>query len=388
MQNLRLFDAVSLEPTWKNRIDRLEPSSALPPGRELKKVGARLVDWYLAVMRPLPWRETKDPYKIWISEVMLQQTTVKAVIPHFQRFTGRFPTLDALANSRIDEVLEQWAGLGYYSRARNLHLAARELSHYVSEKKVWPKTNSQLIEFSGFGPYTANAVASLAFEQKVGVLDGNVNRVLCRLFAMGEPWWTSESRAFLQRLVNAMISATDRPSSQTNQALMELGATVCSPKNPSCFVCPVRSLCRGLKTGTLNQLPKPRERRAKEIWVWRPLVVIGRPSDRAEPLFLLSSNEQTPFLRGHLVPPGAARKVRVKPQSYLVRGVVTHHEIYVLPKIKKLSTQKMKRSIRSSTDFKDGSWVSFSELKSRVPSSLVRSILEQALVAEDRSRKK
>lgn len=380
MQNLRLFDSESLQPTWKNRVEQLEVSQSLPAKRELSKIGIRLVDWYNQVRRPLPWRETRDPYLIWISEVMLQQTTVKAVIPHFQRFTSRFPSLASLATARVDEVLEQWAGLGYYSRARNLHLAARELFHFVSEHGFWPQKNSELIEFSGFGPYTANAVASLAFDQRVGVLDGNVNRVLCRLFAMGQPWWTTEARGFLQKLVDTIVIATDRPSADTNQALMELGATVCSPKNPSCFVCPVRSLCRGLKTGSLNHFPLPRERRPKEIWIWRPLVVIEKNSGRAEARFLLSSNDQNPFLKGHLVPPGAARKARSKPSEFLVRGVVTHHEIFVVPKIKRLTQSGSKRSQnKGASSFSDGQWVGLSELKRRVPSSLVRSILERAL---------
>ena len=142
----------------------------------MKSLHENLINWYLANRRPLPWRKDKNPYTIWISEVMLQQTTVAAVIPYFERFIERFPNQHTLAQAELSEVYEYWAGLGYYSRARNLHASAKIISD-----SGFPEDYSQLIQLPGFGPYTARAVASLAFDQKVGVLDGNVIRVLSRV---------------------------------------------------------------------------------------------------------------------------------------------------------------------------------------------------------------
>ncbi len=209
----------------------------------------RLLAWYRKHKRDLPWRKTGDPYRIWVSEIMLQQTRVAAVIPYYARFLGRFPDVTALAEAGEQDLLAAWAGLGYYSRARNLQKAAKD----IAQRGDFPRDFSSLRELPGVGDYTAAAVASIAFGLPHAVLDGNVARVLSRL--MPEPGdIKSETvrkrlRAFAERLLDRK-----RPG-EFNQALMELGATICVPKRPQCERCPVRLYCEARKQGLENQLP-------------------------------------------------------------------------------------------------------------------------------------
>jgi len=193
----------------------------------------RLLRWFDANKRDLPWRRTHDPYRIWISEIMLQQTRVAAVVEYYQRFLRAFPTLRALALADEQDVLAQWSGLGYYRRARMLHAAAKEL---MLANKPFPRTSAELKMLPGIGRYTASAIASIAFDEPTAVVDGNVERVILRLAGMDEndavDFWAS---------AQAMIHKK-RPG-DFNQAMMELGATVCIPKNPECSGCPVRSWC-------------------------------------------------------------------------------------------------------------------------------------------------
>src|SRR6185312_12760226 len=166
-----------------------------------KPMQLQLLEWYRANRRELPWRASRDPYRIWISETMLQQTTTTAVIPFFERFVARFPDLKALAQSTEAEVLEMWSGLGYYSRARNLHKAAQALV----ARGGFPQTHEELAEFPGFGPYTARSVASLAFDQAVGVVDGNVIRVLSRCEGEDWEWWRPNVRQQIQNRADAWV---------------------------------------------------------------------------------------------------------------------------------------------------------------------------------------
>ena len=182
-----------------------------------------LEGWFSTNQRDLPWRQTKDPYKIWISEVMLQQTTSAAVIPFFNKFTKRLPTLKKLAYAKDSTVKELWAGLGYYSRARNLHKAAKILTTY----KEFPQTYTELIKLPGFGDYTSRSVSSIAFKENVGVIDGNVIRVFSRRFNKPLEWCKTKDKKELQSLADSIV--TDKDSSVINQALMELGATICTP---------------------------------------------------------------------------------------------------------------------------------------------------------------
>lgn len=207
-----------------------------------------LLDHFDAHRRAMPWRETSDPYAIWVSEVMLQQTRVDTVIPYYRRWLGRFPTLRDLAEAELDDVLKEWEGLGYYSRARNLHRAAR----MVRERHdgVVPGEPETLRELPGIGEYTAGAVASIAFGARVPAVDGNVRRVLARLHDLEAP-----GPAELRRRAAALVPA-ERPG-DFNQALMELGATVCTPRSPDCGACPWADHCRARRLGVQEQRPRP-----------------------------------------------------------------------------------------------------------------------------------
>jgi A/G-specific adenine glycosylase len=214
-----------------------------------------LLEWFDRNQRDLPWRKTKDPYAIWVSEVMLQQTQVDRVIPYYQRFLEAFPTVKALATADLADVLSLWSGLGYYSRARNLHAAATEL--VLKFKGRLPGTVDELRTLPGFGRYTAGAVASIAFGVEAPLVDGNVARVLSRLFEIeGAP--NDKAREASLWAVAALLVEGSRPG-DLNQALMELGATVCTPANPSCLLCPVQKQCRALAAGRVDELPPPRK---------------------------------------------------------------------------------------------------------------------------------
>ncbi len=330
------------------------------------ELAAQLIPWYQESKRPLPWRINRDPYRIWISEVMLQQTTVTAVIPYYERFMQRFPNLNSLAKANLDSVLEHWAGLGYYSRARSLHKSAQKLS--VLE--TFPQTFAELLEFPGFGPYTSRAVSSLAFGEKVGVVDGNVIRVFSRVFDLDLEWWKPVDREIVQTqadlFANAKIGESGADSSDTNQALMELGATICTPQSPTCMLCPWSRMCLARRNDTINLRPKPKPRRETEIWAWNP-TLHRRVRDKS---FLLVKNDYAPFLKGHLVPPGTAVRLKKKPKDFDYRGSVTHHEIYVTV----THGDRTSKSKPSKSD--DCHWITATEIKSKVPSSLVRKALD------------
>jgi A/G-specific adenine glycosylase len=214
-----------------------------------------LLAWFDRNRRALPWRRTSDPYSVWLSEVMLQQTRVEVVLPYYTRFLDRFPTVEALAAAPVDEVLALWSGLGYYRRARQLHRAAGE----VAARGGFPRTVEGLLELPGIGAYTAAAVASIAFGVATPVLDGNVERVVARLLALGGDLRTAAARRLLLAAAAALLEP-DRPG-DSNQALMELGATLCSPRAPKCLLCPLLAGCRAGRAGNAEAYPTPRPRR-------------------------------------------------------------------------------------------------------------------------------
>lgn len=198
-----------------------------------------LIEWYQAEGRPLPWRETKDPYKIWISEIILQQTRVAQGLNYFIRFVDRFPTVEALAEASQDEVMKYWEGLGYYSRARNLHFSAKVVVNELGG--VFPDHYTEWLKLKGVGPYTARAVGSFAFGNSTGVLDGNVFRVVSRYRADASPIDIPSTRKAFQALLDEWIAPVD--PADFNQAMMDLGATVCTPRNPKCADCPIQTHC-------------------------------------------------------------------------------------------------------------------------------------------------
>jgi A/G-specific adenine glycosylase len=223
------------------------------------QLGARLLEWYGVAKREMPWRATLDPYLIWISEVILQQTRVQQGWAYYERFVVRFPTVGALAAASEDEVLKQWEGLGYYARARNLRQAAQAV---VSEHGgQFPRTAAGLMQLRGIGPYTARAVASLAFGESVAVVDGNVFRVLSRLFADGTPIDSSRAREHYQALADGLLGV--HPPGEFNQAMMELGALVCTPRAPLCTQCPLRADCAAANAGNPLDYPVKQKKAAR-----------------------------------------------------------------------------------------------------------------------------
>jgi A/G-specific adenine glycosylase len=233
-----------------------------------------LLDWYDARARTLPWRtpprsgERPDPYRVWLSEVMLQQTTVPHATPYFLTFTERWPTVEALAAAEDDELMGAWAGLGYYARARNLLACARAVAN--DHGGVFPDTEAGLLSLPGVGAYTAAAVAAIAFDRAANVVDGNVERVMARLFAVETPM--PGAKPELRRLAGRLVTDT-RPGDWA-QALMDLGATVCRPRSPSCGACPVARHCQALAVGEPERFPvkaakTARPHRTGVVWVMR-----------------------------------------------------------------------------------------------------------------------
>jgi len=249
----------------------------------IRKVRAPLLRWYDANRRDLPWRRSRDPYAIWISEAMLQQTRVETVIPYWKRFLEAFPDVESLAQADLDDIYSVWTGLGYYSRARNLKHAAQTI--VAEHDGRLPQTADGLRELKGIGRYTAGAVASIAFDREEPLVDGNVIRVFTRLLGIREESTAKTVIDGLWTIASELVRGP-RPG-DLNQALMELGATVCTPRNPDCPACPVRKTCDAHSRGDAEQLPikkkrpKPRRMRAIAAWIERggKILAVRRPEE-------------------------------------------------------------------------------------------------------------
>lgn len=211
----------------------------------------QLFKWYYATKRDLPWRDTIDPYRIWLSEIILQQTRVNQGTPYYERFVEAFPSVHDLANASEDEVLKLWEGLGYYSRARNLHATAKHVSAHL--KGEFPNTHEGLLELKGVGPYTAAAIGSIAFNLPVAAVDGNVYRVLSRYFGITESIDDTSTKKRIAELARSILDI--ERAGDHNQAMMELGATVCTPKQPYCEGCPLHESCVAFEQQIQSELP-------------------------------------------------------------------------------------------------------------------------------------
>lgn len=210
-----------------------------------------LTNWYSANKRELPWRNTKNPYNIWLSEIILQQTQIKQGLPYYEVFASNYPTVFDLSNAQEQDVLKLWQGLGYYSRARNLHTSAKFIAKEL--KGVFPSTYSEIIKLKGVGDYTASAIASICFDEPTAVVDGNVYRVLSRYFGIDTPINSTKGIKEFKTLATTLIDTTN--PGDYNQAIMEFGATQCKPKNPNCNVCPFKDNCVALQKGSIDTLP-------------------------------------------------------------------------------------------------------------------------------------
>ena len=223
-----------------------------------------LISWFEAEQRDLPWRKDKDPYKVWVSEIMLQQTRVDTVIPFFNRFIEQFPTIQALSEAEEDKVLKAWEGLGYYSRARNLQTAVKEVQEKYNG--IVPNSQKEISSLKGVGPYTAGAILSIAYGLPEPAVDGNVMRVLARILSIWEDIAKPSTRKIFEEAVRTIISH-DNPSF-FNQAMMELGALICTPTSPSCLLCPVREHCHAFSEGTVQDLPvKTKNKKQRHVQI-------------------------------------------------------------------------------------------------------------------------
>ena len=322
--------------------------------KEIQADAKSLKQWFGENSRPLPWRKNKDPYRIWIAEIMLQQTTVKAVIPYYEKFMKAFPNKKALAQARLEDIYSRWAGLGYYSRARSLHKAAQELK----QKRAFPKTYKELIELPGFGDYTSRAVSSQAFGERVGVVDGNVIRVLSRRFGLRLEFWKSKEKKVYQEIADEFV-AKEEPN-RINQALMELGSTICRPQSPSCFLCPLSRKCVAYNENRTHELPLKKKRKEFEIWHWQAELV------KKNGKIAFTHNEYAPFLKKQLILPGKAIKLKKVPKKFDFQHGITHHKIFVNIKTKKTIGKT-----------KNLTWLSAKQVKEQIPFSLIHKALEK-----------
>lgn len=253
--------------------------------RQRKNFAARLLAWYEKNKRALPWRrDARDPYRVWISEIMLQQTQVATVIPYYARFLARFPNVPSLANAKLDDVLKAWEGAGYYARARNLHRTAKQIVTQFGGKL--PSTVDELLTLPGIGRYTAGAIASIAFRRDAPVLDGNVVRVLCRFLRITSAPKAGKTQKKLWKLVDTLLPPGR--ACDFNQGMMELGATICAPRNPHCAICPLNRNCAARRLGIQEKLPtKPKKKALPHhevavgvIWKRSKLLIARRPAEK------------------------------------------------------------------------------------------------------------
>ncbi len=285
------------------------------------RLAPKLVEWFGRARRDLPWRNTRDPYRIWVSEIMLQQTRAAAVLPYYEKFLKRFRSVRALSRARESELLRLWSGLGYYSRARNLRRAARYvISHHGGGL---PRSSEEWTALPGVGPYTAAAIASIAFGEPVAVLDGNVARVVARLTAHRGDIRSPRVREELQRSAQALLDR--RHPGDFNQAMMELGATVCLPRGPRCEMCPVARWCKARRLGIQNELPVKLRPRAP---VERRLVVaVARNNGR---LLLRRRPSNASLMPGFWeLPEADGLPLRLDTRLGELRHSITHHRYRV-----------------------------------------------------------
>lgn len=234
-----------------------------------------LVSWFLEEQRELPWRENKDPYRVWVSEIMLQQTRVDTVIPYFNRFIEWFPTLEDFANADEEKILKAWEGLGYYSRVRNLHSAVQEVK--ASYNGIVPDDPEEISKLKGVGPYTAGAILSIAYGKPEPAVDGNVMRVLSRILMIYEDIAKPKTRKTFEAAVRKLID--HEHTSAFNQALMELGALICTPGKPACLLCPVQSHCLAFEAGVQSELPvKIQKKKTRDV----PIVAAVLTNEKGE----------------------------------------------------------------------------------------------------------
>jgi A/G-specific adenine glycosylase len=357
------------------RLPRRKKAAGVPEA-------ADLLAWYDRHRRSLPWRARRgvkpDPYRVWLSEIMLQQTTVKTVAPYYAKFLARWPTVEALARASLDDVLRAWAGLGYYARARNLHACARAV--FVRHGGIFPASLEGLRALPGIGDYTAAAIAAIAFDAPAVPVDGNVERVVARLFAIEEK--LPAAKATVKRLAASLLPA--RRAGDFAQALMDLGATICSPKRPACALCPWNESCLAFALGlqeTFPRKPPKREGRLRQGAAFVALRADGRVLLRQRPeKGLLGAMTEVPGsawahdfdLRSAL---RSAPTLRAKAQWRKLPGVVRH----VFTHFPLELTVFIASEPRTTPAPKGARWVTLVDLPGEALPSVMRKVLAHAL---------
>lgn len=298
--------------------------------RALQQLRSQLLEWFAVKQRKLPWRRDRDPYRIWISEIMLQQTRVAAVIPYFEKFCARFPDIGALASAREAEVLQMWSGLGYYSRARNMQKAAQQIVR--EHGGIFPEKVEEIRALAGIGQYTTNAILSIAFGKEHAVLDGNVARVVARLVAIRGDVRETRTWLRLQQTADGLLAR--KCSGNWNQAMMELGATICTPRAAQCLLCPVAKFCRARELGIQDLIPAKRKKR-DTVGVMLAAAVFSDPRGRS--MLLPPPNRDAGKTAANHIPTLVSRMwhfptvaVGKNPQEdlvrYLTKNVLAAHE--------------------------------------------------------------
>jgi len=333
-----------------------------------QNIQRKLLAWYDKEKRDLPWRNTKDPYRIWVSEIMLQQTQVKTVIPYYERWIRTFPTIENLSNAPEQKVLKLWEGLGYYSRAKNLKKASQIICKDMN--KELPKTVKALQKLPGIGRYTAGAISSIAFGLKAPVLDGNIKRVLSRLFCINENGTTSASEKILWQKSEDLVP--DRRPGDFNQALMELGATICTPNSPTCQQCPLQNKCEAFLKVTVGLFPPLKKKiSSKKIEVSAGIIIKNNK-------VYIQQRKKNALMGGLWEFPGGKREKEESPEECLEREIkeemgVTINILKKIMTIKHTYTQfrvtlhaftceLQSKQIRP-TECQQWKWVSLSNLK-------------------------
>ena len=353
-----------------------------------KSLGPRVLEWFRKRQRTLPWRGSADPYRVWVSEIMLQQTRVDTVIPYYGRFLERFPSIESLAEAPVEEVLARWSGLGYYGRARRLHQAARAIVEKHGGE--FPRDHDEALALPGVGAYTAAAVLSIAHGTPIPVLDGNVERVLSRCFRIGgDP----KSRAAADRMRSiAREAMPEGAAGDFNQGLMELGALVCTPREPDCAACPVEDLCAGRRRGDALRYPeKPRARPSIRVELEAAIVRRGSRyllermrKGPLEGLWVLPLAESPEALREGRAPASIKERLERELETELRSAgpevSVMHSITYRRIRIRALLLEPVSR-IAKDVPGKDGieyRWVSAGDIGRSVPvSSIVTKVLER-----------
>jgi A/G-specific adenine glycosylase len=317
-------------------------------GHSLARFRKNLLIWFTKFRRDLPWRRTSDPYRIWLSEIMLQQTRVNAVLPYYDKFLVRFPDIRSLAEAPQEEVLRLWSGLGYYSRARNLQKAAQQL--VARHNSNFPDNLEEALALPGIGSYTAAAILSIAYGQKLAVLDGNVARVLARIGAVRGDLRSRKRWQQLQKAADTLLAP--RAPGDWNQAMMELGATVCTPRSPQCLFCPVGKFCEARKLGLAGSIPEKRAKRPEIDLTLASLVLVdsqgctlllsppkasSNPEQAADVPALLSRMWHFPTIHVQQNPTAELQSFLLKD---LFEGPAPAPELLALPKVRHTVTYR------------------------------------------------